>query len=150
MAEVSFGETYNLPIGNASVRSLSAERTFWEKATLLHAEAHRAAEKPMPARYARHYHDLARIASSPASERALADTSLRQRVVAHKSVYFRSKWARYDLAEPATFRLLPPEVRRTELEADHHAMLPMFFTTPPPIATVLNTLADLEARIRLI
>lgn len=37
-----------------------------------------------------------------------------------------------------------------ELEADHHAMLPMFFTTPPPIATVLNTLADLEARIRLI
>jgi hypothetical protein len=37
-----------------------------------------------------------------------------------------------------------------ELEADHHAMLPTFFTTPPPIATVLNTLADLKARIRLI
>ncbi len=37
-----------------------------------------------------------------------------------------------------------------ELEADHHAMLPTFFTTPPPIATVLNTLADLEARFRLI
>ena len=36
-----------------------------------------------------------------------------------------------------------------ELEADHHAMIPMFFTTPPPIATVLNTLADFEARIRL-
>jgi hypothetical protein len=77
MAEDPFGETFNLPIGNASVHSLSAERTFWEKATPLHAEAHRAAEKPMPARYARHYHDLARIASSPASERALADTSLR-------------------------------------------------------------------------
>ena len=34
-----------------------------------------------------------------------------------------------------------------ELEADHHAMIPTFFTTPPPIAK--NTLAHLEARIGL-
>lgn len=65
----------------------------------------------MPARYTRHYHDLARMAFTPTSERAPADTSLQQRVVAHKSVCFRSGWARYDLAEPATFRLLPPELR---------------------------------------
>ncbi len=96
-------ETFDLPMGSARVRSLAAERTFWEKATLLHAEAHRAADKPMP--------------------------------------------ARYDLAEPATFRLLPPEARRPELEADHQAMIPMFFTTPPPIKAVLETLAALESRI---
>jgi hypothetical protein len=142
------GDTFDLPMGTARVRSLAAERTFWEKATLLHAEAHRAAEKPMPARYARHYHDLARMAATPVAERALADAALRERVVAHKAVYFRSGWARYDLAEPATFRLLPPDARRTELEADHQAMIPMFFTTPPPIATVLDTLALLEGRIR--
>ena len=142
------GATFDLPMGAATVRSLAAERTFWEKATLLHAEAHRAADKPMPARYARHYHDLARMAATPVAERALADAALRERVVAHKSVYFRSGWANYDLAKPATFRLLPPEVRHPELEADHRAMIPMFFTTPPPIATVLETLADLENRIR--
>ena len=68
--------------------------------------------------------------------------------MAHKSVYFRSGWARYDLAEPATFRLLPPEARLAELEADHRAMIPMFFTTPPSIATVLEALATLETRIR--
>jgi hypothetical protein len=142
------GETFDLPMGNATVRSLAAERTFWEKATLLHAEAHRAADKPMPARYARHYHDLARMAATPVAERALADTALRQRVVAHKSVYFRSGWARYDLAEPATFRLLPPEERLPELEADHQAMVPMFFTPPPPMTAILETLATLETRIR--
>lgn len=141
------GETFGLPMGSARVRSLAAERTFWEKATLLHAEAHRAADKPMPARYTRHYHDLARMAATPVGERALADAALRERVVAHKSVYFRSGWARYDLALPATFRLLPPEARRTELEADHQAMIPMFFTTPPPIKAVLETLAALESRI---
>jgi hypothetical protein len=100
-------ETLSRPIGGATVQSLAAERTFWEKATLLHAEAHRDPAKPMPARYARHYHDLARMATEPVTERALADADLRKRVVAHKSVYFRSGWARYDLAEPATFQLLP-------------------------------------------
>jgi hypothetical protein len=142
------GETFDRPIGSATVRSLAAERTFWEKATLLHAEAHRNPAKPMPARYARHYHDLARMAAAPVAERALADTALRHRVVAHKSVYFRSGWARYDLALPATFRLLPPEARLPELEKDHRAMVPMFFTPPPPMGAILETLATLETRIR--
>ena len=102
----------------------------------------------MPARYARHYHDLARMAAAPVAERALADATLRERVVAHKSVYFRSSWARYDLALPANFRLLPPEARLTELEADHRAMVPMFFSPPPPIAEVLGVLTALENRIR--
>ena len=142
------GKAFDPAIGKASVRSLAAERTFWEKATLLHAEAHRPIDKPMPARYARHYHDLSRLAESSVAERALADTALRERVVAHKAVYFRSGWARYNLAHPTSFRLLAPESRITALEADHEAMIPMFFNPPPPIAEVLNTLATLENRIR--
>lgn len=34
------------------------ERTFWEKATILHQEANRPSEKPMPSRYSRHYYDM--------------------------------------------------------------------------------------------
>lgn len=142
------GRVFDPAIGKAEVRSLAAERTFWEKATLLHAEAHRPIDKPMPARYARHYHDLARLAESPVAEKALVDTALRERVVAHKAVYFRSGWARYDLAQPASFRLFPPESRITALEADHQAMIPMFFNPPPAISEVLDTLAKLEMRIR--
>mgnify|MGYP006178913037 CR=1 FL=1 len=48
--------------------ALAIERTFWEKATLLHAEAHRDPSKKMPPRYARHYHDLARMATEPVAE----------------------------------------------------------------------------------
>ena len=142
------GEGIGQPLGQATVRALAAERTFWEKATLLHAEAHRATEQPMPARYARHYYDLARLATTPVADHALQDTTLRQRVVAHKSVYFRSAWARYDLAEPASFRLLPPEARLPALAADHRAMQPMFFTQPPSIKSILETLAALESRIQ--
>jgi len=142
------GEAFGHTIGKATVHSLAAERTFWEKATLLHAEVHRPKDKLMPARYARHYHDMARLAESPVAARALADVALRERVVAHKMVYFRSGWARYDLARPASFRLIPPDSRIAALKSDHQAMIPMFFNPPPPIDEVLDTIADLETRIR--
>lgn len=40
---------------------LVAERTFWEKATLLHAEYHRPPDKEMPPRLSRHYYDVSRL-----------------------------------------------------------------------------------------
>lgn len=141
------GEALELPLGLATVQALAAERTFWEKATLLHAEYHRDASQPMPARYARHYHDLAQLAASPVGDAALADVELRKRVVAHKTVYFRSKWARYDLAEPGTFRLVPPKERWAELERDDESMQEMFFSPPPSMSDLLGALSALEERI---
>lgn len=141
------GEKLDQSIGTATVRALAAERTFWEKATLLHAECHRAPDSLMPTRYARHYHDLARMAESQVAERALAETNLRKRVVEHKSIYFRSGWARYDLAHPGSFRLVPDGQRLVELERDHQAMAEMFFTEPPALGEVLEILRDLERRI---
>ena len=51
-----FPQGFNDP--SCEVKVLSAERTFWEKATILHAEFHRPAEKPMPERFSRHYCDF--------------------------------------------------------------------------------------------
>ena len=141
------GDSLNLPLGEATVHALAAERTFWEKATLIHAECHRPSEKALPARYARHFHDLARLAVSPVADRALADVDLRKRVVAHKIVYFRSAAANYELAEPPTFRLIPDQERISELQKDHDAMAQMFFTPPPPLTQVLEILRSLESRI---
>jgi len=142
------GEALDQPIGLANVQALAAERTFWEKATLLHAEAHRDPASDMPARYARHYHDLARLATTSVADRALADVELRKRVVTHKSVYFRSAWARYDLAVPATFQLVPPTERHAALERDDASMREMFFVPPPAMREVLDILSDLETKIR--
>jgi hypothetical protein len=145
------GESLNRPMGQATVQALAATRTFWEKATILHAEAHRDISQPVPARYARHYHDLARLAeSSVVLEEALANGELRRRVVAHKSTYFRSAWARYDLATPATFRLVPPAARIAELQRDHQSMKQMFFSPPPSLDMVLAKLGSVEHRIRLL
>jgi hypothetical protein len=141
------GEALDQAIGIATAHTLQAERTFWEKATLLHAECHRDPTKAMPPRYARHYHDLARLARSEVAGRALANTALRERVVEHKKVYFRSGWSQYELAVPGTFKLVPPDSRLPELEKDHGEMRQMFFNEPPAIPEVLAVLKELEDRI---
>lgn len=68
-------------------------------------QAHR--KKEMPSRYLRHYYDLYRLAASAVKERALSDVKLLEDVVAFKSCFYPSAWARYDLAKPGSFRLIP-------------------------------------------
>ena len=90
------------------VVALEVERSFWEKATILHAEYHRPAEKPTPDRFSRHYADTAALVIHRAASRALEQHDLRNRVVEWKSQFFGSSWANYDEAKPGTFRLVPP------------------------------------------
>lgn len=130
-----------------SVVALELERTFWEKATILHAEHHRPAERSLPDRFSRHYADTAALAQHPVANLALQNHALRERVVGWKSRFFSSGWARYDLAQPPTFRLLPPLVRHSVLRRDYDAMRPMYLQTPLPFDEVLAVLSDLERRI---
>ena len=63
------------------VVALEIERTFWEKATILHAEYHRPADKLTPLRYSRHYADTAALAKHPDGQRAIKLSEVRQHVV---------------------------------------------------------------------
>jgi hypothetical protein len=127
--------------------ALELERTFWEKATILHAEYHRDAAKLIRDRFSRHYADTAAMGTHAEISRILYNNELRQHVTDWKSRFFPSSWARYDLAKPGTFHLVPPETRRAELEKDYLAMQPMFLNEPPSFASILQTLINLERRI---
>lgn len=83
---------------NCQLVALEFERTFWEKATILHAEYHRDAAKPIRDRFSRHYADTAAMARRAGIDRVLRNNELRQHVVDWKSRFFPSTWARYDLA----------------------------------------------------
>jgi hypothetical protein len=89
------------------VTALLAKRTFWEKATILHAEYHRSPGKHFPARYSRHYYDVAMLSQTPIKDEALADLQLLKDVVRHKKTFYPAAWARYDLAVPGTLKLTP-------------------------------------------
>lgn len=127
--------------------ALELERTFWEKATILHAEHHRDRAKPIRDLFSRHYSDMAALARHAITERALACDELRQRVANWKSRFFAASWARYDLATPSSFRLVPLEFRVAELKKDYQAMQDMFLSPPPSFENILDTVRDLGNRI---
>jgi Nucleotidyl transferase AbiEii toxin, Type IV TA system len=117
---------------DASVTVLSARRTFWEKATALHAEAHRPAELPTPQYFSRHYCDLAMLLDTEEGKAAATDFDLLATVTKHKTTFFRSGWASYDTAKPGSLRLMPDEARIRDLRADYREMAPMMFDDRPP------------------
>jgi hypothetical protein len=135
------------PDWQCEVVALEVERSFWEKAPILHTEYHRPAEKPMPERFSRHYADTAALARHPTASRAIDQHDLRNRVVAWKGQFFGSSWASYDLAKPGTFRLVPPTARLPALRRDYQAMRDMYLSEPALFDDVLATLAELENRI---
>jgi hypothetical protein len=130
------------------VIAIDAERTFWEKATILHQEAHRPGT--IPARYSRHYYDLYKLSESPIRSSALSNLSLLKSVVEFKERFYYSSWARYDLAVPGSFRLSAPDSQLPALEKDYRAMRDMFFREPPSFEAILAGLAALELEINAI
>lgn len=135
------------PDWRCDVVALQLDRSFWEKATILHTEYHRPAGKPAPDRFSRHYADTAAMAKHPIAAKAIEQHALRDRVVQWKSQFFGSAWASYDLAKPGTFRLVPPDERLPALRRDYQAMTDMYLSKPPSFDELLDVLADLEKRI---
>lgn len=135
------------PDWKCDVVALEIERSFWEKATILHVEYHRPADKLMPDRYSRHYADTAALAKHPDGQRAVKLSDIRQQVVAWKARFFGSAWARYDLAVPGTFQLVPADHRIDSLKRDYQAMRNMYFFVPPSFDEIMSTLAELESQI---
>jgi len=132
---------------NAAVVALLAKRTFWEKATILHAEYHRPPDKPIPDKYSRHYYDLAMLAQGPVRGETLADIALLADVVKHKQMFYPSKRARYDLAKPASLRLAPPKERMEALARDYKSMGVMIIGDPPRFESIMELLGGLESEI---
>jgi hypothetical protein len=133
--------------GDVSVVALLAKRTFWEKATILHAEYNRTPEKLMPERYSRHYYDVAMLAETSIRAEALSDFNLLAEVVKHKETFYPAAWAQYQLAHPGTLRLVPKAERMAALERDYRNMGIMIFGEPPAFDDIMETLDGLETEV---
>ena len=129
-----------------SLRTVSPERTFWEKVTILHKEAFRTNGK-IPPRYSRHYYDLQCMARSSVKDAAFQDLDLLRQVVAFKDRFYPAGSAHYELAEPGTMRLMPPEDCLSALRADYEHMKNMIFGEKPEFEVILAAIAALESEI---
>lgn len=129
------------------IRTVAPERTFWEKATILHHEAHRPKSSGIPRRYARHYYDLYKLANSPIRESAIRDLELMKRVTEFKIKFYPRKWAKYEDVLSGKIRLLPNEYRFTKIQEDYDAMQEMIYGDYPTFAEMLKGLEELENAI---
>lgn len=129
---------------HCAVKVLSVERTFWEKATILHAEFHRPADKAMPERFSRHYCDFYEMIRRGVGTSATGKLDLLARVAQHKSFFFKTTWAHYTEAVKGSLRVMPPEHRLKGLREDYARMQQMFFGEPPDFDDMLALLRQWE------
>jgi len=132
---------------DCAVKVIKAERTFWEKSTILHHEAYRPKGNPQPPRYSRHYYDLAKMVQSPVKARALADPGLLASVVEFKQRFYPRGWARYDLAKPGTLMLVPQGHVLTSVRSDYRAMKNMIFGEVPEFEDIVAVLQAFQEEV---
>lgn len=144
------GKQYAL--GTKGVTLVRAERTFWEKALILHGIycGHRDDVGRRPGDnnlISRHYYDVAMMAESAEGRKAVADHDLLARVREHKQALFRRGWEKLSEAVPGSVRLVPQETICDDLRRDYDAMQGMMFGDAPQFEWIIERLSELEATI---
>lgn len=142
-----FPDLFSAPA--CTVRTLAAERTFWEKATILHVEPNRPLESRATGwqRLSRHAYDLVMMSERGVADRAIARIDLLPAVCDHKAAFFSRGWAEYQTAKSGSLRLMPRDEFAGAMRRDYRAMREMFFSEPPAWERILAELQSLEVRI---
>lgn len=137
-----------LPV--AEVNVLSAARTFWEKATLIHVECHRPVLRPSAQRLSRHWYDLAKLADHEVGRIALQDASLFADVLRIKETFYRSSFSHYERCLRGGLRLVPDGTLLEALRRDYQAMLSaqMFYGEALLFDAIVERLSTLEGQIQ--
>ncbi len=144
-AATDFPNVFKEP--RCKVLALAAERTFWEKATVLHMWHHAPPDKKFRDRQSRHYYDVVQLYEHESGKATIKDIDLLLKVARHKEVFFPAAWARYADAKPGTLRIVPPDDRLLALERDYRKMQEMIFGEPPAFERLLEVLREIEREI---
>lgn len=137
-------KTISLP--SPRVKILHPKRTFWEKATLMHAECNRKIRKDKGARLSRHWYDMYMLSQSGIKALALQDIPLFHKVLNHKTLFFNNSSANYNNCKTGRFRLIPDEDDIQKLANDYNEMVKsgMFSGIPPKFIEIIKALQSLE------
>lgn len=133
------------------VTLIAAERTFWEKALILHGiHCGYRDEKRKPGEnnlISRHYYDVAMMRDRPEGLKAVRDNALLTKVREHKLLLFKRGWEKLEEAKPGSVRLVPQDDIKDDLAKDYEAMSGMMFGEAPDFDWVLGEIAKLEETI---
>ena len=116
----------NVKFPEAIARTMTAARTFWEKATAIHVFCLQG--ELSGDRFSRHWYDLVELDVKGIAGRAIKDRALAQKVAAHKAMFFRETTATgevidYSAAVSGALRLVPEGRAKVLLMADYRKMI---------------------------
>ncbi|ONF43306.1 nucleotidyl transferase [Marinobacter lutaoensis] len=141
--------TTELDYPTSEVVVLSPERTFWEKATLIHVECNRGQLKENAERLSRHWYDLVMLSRHTSGQAAVQNRDLFEDVVRHKKVFFKASYANYDACLENQLQLLPEDETLDGLRADYEKMIGagMMYQAPPTFDEIVESIRQLEQDI---
>lgn len=129
---------------NCEISMLGAERTFWEKATILHSLYHGVNLRD---RMSRHYYDTFMLDQKGIADSAIQAPTLLAQVVQNKSLMFKDPKASYGTAVIGSLKLLPTEEQLNILKDDYKKMDEMFMSDYPEFDEIMDGLSALEQKI---
>ena len=134
---------------SSRVDVLSPERTFWEKATLIHVECNRGYFTDNADRLSRHWYDLVMLAKHEKTRAAVKDREILADVVKYKKVFFNSSYANYDDCLSGKLKLLPKNEMRNQLQSDYEQMISskMMYQEPPPFSDIIDAIEKIENQV---
>lgn len=140
---------FDLTVPNVTI--VYAERTFWDKVTILHGlrqwYLRRDQLKGGGHRISRHYYDLHQLMNSDIGAAAVGDLALGADCVDHALMFFNRPDFDLASARPPTFTLTPEEGMYDDLKRDYAAMTTMIFGEPPAFDAIIESVADVERAI---
>jgi len=135
----------------ARPRVMHAERTFWEKATAIHVFC--LQERLRGDRFARHWHDIARLDDAGIADKAFADHALGRAVARHKGLFFAERAADrspidYTAAVSGDLRLVPAGAALATLKDDYGRMVTdgLLLDDAEAFETLMARCADIAAK----
>lgn len=136
-----------LELSKPIITTIKPERTFWEKITILHHEAHRPIDSAVPVRYSRHYYDIYKMGHTYVKTEALQNLDILKEVILFKKKFYPRGWAKYDEAVPGTMKLIPSSASIKVLEDDYSKMKRMIYGEVPDWNDIVKYLSELENEI---
>ena len=129
---------------SVQIKTLAAQRTFWEKATILHMYSHWPENKILPERQSRHFFDFYKLIQSDIKNLAISAPKLLTRVAEHKKIYYRAGWANYDSAAKGTLCLTSNQTVLKILEKDYKKMHAMFYGNEVKWGIIISGIKNFE------
>lgn len=133
------------------VLSVSPERNFWEKISILQNISHlrdKDEQKPMGIRTSRHYYDVYKILKSPYKKRCVEQSQLFYDAMDFSARFYRVNTFDQSNAKLSDLQLTIPASLMSDLRSDYHSMTSMLYGDKPSFDEIYDTILKFQEEIR--